>query len=221
MPSQCTIFDAYGTTLGSSTLLRQKALGIMLKNLSLCVCVLLLLDNVLITEMCFDQRNVEGKVSIYRCLLLENTVQINLRLQPQGFQWTTLYLNMVKRLPMLCIRESSEMIVGSLLSASTSPLGLILNNSLFVPFLQLVPIFLSVFCTCTFRLYIYVCVCVFKCFCVYVIGVQDEAKLVGQLRSEKLANLLGCCCEGEERLLVAEFMPRETLSKHLFHCKFL
>ncbi|KAG4979657.1 hypothetical protein JHK85_033615 [Glycine max] len=45
----------------------------------------------------------------------------------------------------------------------------------------------------------------------------DEARAVGQLRSERLANLVGCCCEGEERLLVAEFMPNETLSKHLFH----
>jgi BR-signaling kinase len=35
-----------------------------------------------------------------------------------------------------------------------------------------------------------------------------------------LANLIGCCCEGDDRLLVAEFMPHETLSKHLFHCKF-
>ena len=34
-----------------------------------------------------------------------------------------------------------------------------------------------------------------------------------------MANLLGCCYEGEERLLVAEFMPNETLAKHLFHCK--
>ncbi|MBA0761804.1 hypothetical protein Gotri_024395 [Gossypium trilobum] len=45
----------------------------------------------------------------------------------------------------------------------------------------------------------------------------EEAKAVGQLRSERLANLIGCCCEGNERLLVAEFMPNETLSKHLFH----
>ncbi|XP_076898880.1 serine/threonine-protein kinase BSK5-like, partial [Bidens hawaiensis] len=45
----------------------------------------------------------------------------------------------------------------------------------------------------------------------------DEAKAVGQLRSPRLANLLGCCYEGNERLLVAEFMPHETLSKHLFH----
>ncbi|QHN98968.1 uncharacterized protein DS421_13g393890 [Arachis hypogaea] len=45
----------------------------------------------------------------------------------------------------------------------------------------------------------------------------EEARAVGQLRNERLANLVGCCCEGEERLLVAEFMPHETLSKHLFH----
>lgn len=46
---------------------------------------------------------------------------------------------------------------------------------------------------------------------------QEEARAVGQLRHHKLANLLGCCCEGDERLLVAEFMPNETLAKHLFH----
>ncbi|GFP99293.1 probable serine/threonine-protein kinase at5g41260 [Phtheirospermum japonicum] len=46
---------------------------------------------------------------------------------------------------------------------------------------------------------------------------MEEAKAVGQLRNYRLANLLGCCCEGDERLLVAEFMPNETLAKHLFH----
>ncbi|XP_023007564.1 probable serine/threonine-protein kinase BSK3 [Cucurbita maxima] len=45
----------------------------------------------------------------------------------------------------------------------------------------------------------------------------DEARAVGQLRNQRLANLIGCCCEGNERLLVAEFMPNETLSRHLFH----
>ncbi|XP_024031166.1 probable serine/threonine-protein kinase At5g41260 isoform X2 [Morus notabilis] len=45
----------------------------------------------------------------------------------------------------------------------------------------------------------------------------DEARAVGQLRNQRLANLLGCCCEGDERLLVTEFMPNETLAKHLFH----
>ncbi|CAH9103186.1 unnamed protein product [Cuscuta epithymum] len=46
---------------------------------------------------------------------------------------------------------------------------------------------------------------------------MEEARAVGQLRNNRLANLLGCCCEGDERLLVAEFMPNETLAKHLFH----
>ncbi|KAE8656783.1 putative serine/threonine-protein kinase [Hibiscus syriacus] len=45
----------------------------------------------------------------------------------------------------------------------------------------------------------------------------EEARAVGQLRTDRLGNLIGCCCEGDERLLVAEFMPNETLSKHLFH----
>ena len=48
---------------------------------------------------------------------------------------------------------------------------------------------------------------------------QEEAKSVGQLRNNRLVNLLGYCCEGEERLLVAEYMPNDTLAKHLFHCK--
>ncbi|KQJ94750.1 probable serine/threonine-protein kinase BSK3 [Brachypodium distachyon] len=45
----------------------------------------------------------------------------------------------------------------------------------------------------------------------------EEAKSVGQLRSKRFANLLGCCCEGDERLLVSEYMPNNTLAKHLFH----
>ncbi|KAF5733045.1 serine/threonine-protein kinase [Tripterygium wilfordii] len=45
----------------------------------------------------------------------------------------------------------------------------------------------------------------------------EEARTVGQLRHNRLANLLGCCFEGDERLLVAEYMPNETLAKHLFH----
>ncbi|TYH55222.1 hypothetical protein ES332_D09G222400v1 [Gossypium tomentosum] len=45
----------------------------------------------------------------------------------------------------------------------------------------------------------------------------EEARAVGQLRNHRLANLLGCCCEGDERLLVAEFMTNDTLAKHLFH----
>ncbi|XP_068311019.1 serine/threonine-protein kinase BSK5-like [Pyrus communis] len=47
----------------------------------------------------------------------------------------------------------------------------------------------------------------------------ENARAVGRLRNERLANLIGCCCERDQRLLVAEFMPNETLSKHLFHCE--
>ncbi|XP_054824253.1 serine/threonine-protein kinase BSK7-like [Prosopis cineraria] len=45
----------------------------------------------------------------------------------------------------------------------------------------------------------------------------EEARAVGHLRNERLANLLGCCNDGDERLLVAEYMPNDTLAKHLFH----
>ncbi|KAJ8768515.1 hypothetical protein K2173_022610 [Erythroxylum novogranatense] len=45
----------------------------------------------------------------------------------------------------------------------------------------------------------------------------EEARVVGQLRNQRLSNLLGCCCEGDDRLLVAEFMSNDTLAKHLFH----
>ncbi|XP_073001427.1 serine/threonine-protein kinase BSK1-2-like [Typha latifolia] len=45
----------------------------------------------------------------------------------------------------------------------------------------------------------------------------EEAWGVGKLRHKRLANLIGYCCEGDERLLVAEYMPNDTLAKHLFH----
>ncbi|KAI0500887.1 hypothetical protein KFK09_019105 [Dendrobium nobile] len=45
----------------------------------------------------------------------------------------------------------------------------------------------------------------------------DEAWGVGKFRHRRLANLIGYCCDGDERLLVAEYMPNDTLAKHLFH----
>ncbi|KAL5550929.1 hypothetical protein UlMin_001105 [Ulmus minor] len=44
-----------------------------------------------------------------------------------------------------------------------------------------------------------------------------ESAGVGKVRHKRMVNLIGCCAEGEERLLVAEYMPNDTLSKHLFH----
>ncbi|KAK3038852.1 hypothetical protein RJ639_028574 [Escallonia herrerae] len=48
----------------------------------------------------------------------------------------------------------------------------------------------------------------------------DEARGVGKLRYQRLANLIGYCCDGDERLLVAEYMTNDTLAKHLFHCTY-
>ncbi|GJU93142.1 probable serine/threonine-protein kinase [Tanacetum coccineum] len=48
---------------------------------------------------------------------------------------------------------------------------------------------------------------------------SDEAWGVGKLRHKRVANLIGYCCDGDERLLVAEYMPNDTLAKHLFHWK--
>eukprot|EP00250_Pteridium_aquilinum_P004654 c14863_g3_i1 orf=125-1309(+) len=45
----------------------------------------------------------------------------------------------------------------------------------------------------------------------------EEAWGVGQIRSNKVVNLIGCCFEGDERFLVSEYMPNETLARHLFH----
>ncbi|XP_061368599.1 serine/threonine-protein kinase BSK2 [Gastrolobium bilobum] len=46
---------------------------------------------------------------------------------------------------------------------------------------------------------------------------RAEAAGVGKVRHKRLVNLIGCCAEEDERLLVAEYMPNDTLSKHLFH----
>ncbi|XP_070662183.1 serine/threonine-protein kinase BSK1-like [Malus domestica] len=45
----------------------------------------------------------------------------------------------------------------------------------------------------------------------------EEAWVVGKLRHRRLANLIVYCCDGDERLLVTEYMATDTLAKHLFH----
>ncbi|KAL0694253.1 hypothetical protein Bca4012_061433 [Brassica carinata] len=47
----------------------------------------------------------------------------------------------------------------------------------------------------------------------------EEARRVGGLKHKSLVDLIGYCCDGDERLLVAEFMPNGTLAKHLFRRK--
>ncbi|KAH7669127.1 Non-specific serine/threonine protein kinase protein [Dioscorea alata] len=46
---------------------------------------------------------------------------------------------------------------------------------------------------------------------------RKEVIKAGRLRHHRLVNLIGYCCNEDERLLVAEFMPNDTLAKHLFN----
>ncbi|KAJ4820297.1 Protein kinase superfamily protein [Rhynchospora pubera] len=45
---------------------------------------------------------------------------------------------------------------------------------------------------------------------------QTEVDYLGQLHHPNLIKLIGHCSEGDERLLVYEFMPRSSLDKHIF-----
>ncbi|XP_039135498.1 serine/threonine-protein kinase BSK1-like [Dioscorea cayenensis subsp. rotundata] len=45
---------------------------------------------------------------------------------------------------------------------------------------------------------------------------KKEVIKAGRLRHHRLVNLIGYCCDEDERLLVAEFMPNDTLATRLF-----
>ncbi|PKI52165.1 hypothetical protein CRG98_027435 [Punica granatum] len=48
---------------------------------------------------------------------------------------------------------------------------------------------------------------------------KSEIAVLTKVRHRHLVALLGYCLDGNERLLVYEYMPQGTLSKHLFHWK--
>lgn len=48
---------------------------------------------------------------------------------------------------------------------------------------------------------------------------QTEVNYLGQLHHPNLVKLIGYCLEGENRLLVYEFMPKGSLENHLFRSK--
>ncbi|KAG7958355.1 hypothetical protein I3843_10G017300 [Carya illinoinensis] len=50
---------------------------------------------------------------------------------------------------------------------------------------------------------------------------QSEIAVLSKVRHRHLVSLLGYCIEGNERILVYEYMPQGALSKHLFHWKSL
>lgn len=50
----------------------------------------------------------------------------------------------------------------------------------------------------------------------YLITRQAEVIFLGQLKHAHLVNLIGYCCEDEQRVLVYEYMTRGNLENHLF-----
>ncbi|XP_010515510.1 PREDICTED: probable inactive receptor-like kinase SSP isoform X2 [Camelina sativa] len=48
---------------------------------------------------------------------------------------------------------------------------------------------------------------------------EVEAQDAAELKHKRLVKLLGYCSDGDERFLVSEFMPNDTLAKRLFHQK--
>ncbi|KAH7669128.1 Non-specific serine/threonine protein kinase protein [Dioscorea alata] len=46
---------------------------------------------------------------------------------------------------------------------------------------------------------------------------REAAIKAGRIRHRRLARLIGYCCQGDARILVAEFMPNDSLAKRLFN----